>query len=279
MKKYIYILLFLFSFQVNATTNWMKSLEQAQKLSQLLNKPILVDFWATWCGPCRAMESDVWNKEEIQELIKYNYIPVKIDIDSYESLARKYNVRKIPTILILDSWGNPLYKSSGYKRKNNIKKLLTSFSINLYRINGAMKIWQKSKKKFSPNLRVGLRYQEVIPFLKGKAKRSFFKESNHYLKQAHKFLKNDAIKEEKIELLKLLNKAYYGKTESVLEELKELKNINSQNLSLYHFMKYYCYDEIGQKEEANKALENLKNSEENDSYLKKIQTLSKLKQK
>ncbi len=198
MKKYIYILLFLFSFQVNATTNWMESLEQAQKLSQLLNKPILVDFWATWCGPCRAMESDVWNKEEIQELIKYNYIPVKIDIDSYQSLARKYNVRKIPTILILDSWGNALYKSSGYERKNNIKKLLTSFSINLFRINGAMKIWQKSKKKFSSNLRVGLRYQEVIPFLKGKAKRSFFKESNRYLKKAEKFLKDDAIKEEKI---------------------------------------------------------------------------------
>ena len=60
------------------------------------NLPLVVDFWATWCGPCRMMAPIV---AELAEAYDGKVVIGKCDVEEYEDLAAEYGIRNIPTIL------------------------------------------------------------------------------------------------------------------------------------------------------------------------------------
>jgi thioredoxin 1 len=85
---------------------------------QTKNKVILVDFWAGWCAPCRMM-APVLN-EVAGEVAGEAYIG-KVDIEQHQSLAGKYNIRSIPTMIILKN-GVEVNRVSGVKSKDFLLK-------------------------------------------------------------------------------------------------------------------------------------------------------------
>ena len=87
-------------------------------------RTVLVDFFATWCGPCQALMPILKSvKEDLVDAVKV----VKIDIDKNNALALKYQVRSVPTMLLFVD-GKLVWRQSGVLQKQDILKVLQTYS-------------------------------------------------------------------------------------------------------------------------------------------------------
>ena len=84
------------------------------------NKPIVVDFWATWCGPCRALSPIV---DEVAEEYDGKAVVVKCNVDDCEDIAVKYGIRNIPTLLFFKN-GEIVERTVGVVPKEKITGLI-----------------------------------------------------------------------------------------------------------------------------------------------------------
>ena len=82
-------------------------------------KKVLLDFWATWCGPCKMLAPIL---EEIAQE-RDDIVVGKVDIDAEMELAVAYNITSIPTLLVLEA-GEVIERSVGYRPKEDVLDLL-----------------------------------------------------------------------------------------------------------------------------------------------------------
>lgn len=85
--------------------------------------PVLIDFYADWCGPCKMMAPILKQvKEELGDAIKI----LKIDVDKNQPLSAAYKVRGVPTLLLFKN-GKVVWRQSGVVQKNDIVQVIQSY--------------------------------------------------------------------------------------------------------------------------------------------------------
>jgi len=94
------------------------------KFSEIINqdKPVLIDFFAEWCGPCKMMSPIL---KQVKDTLGDRVSIVKIDVDKNQELAAKYQVRGVPTLMLFKK-GRQVWKQSGVLQKEEIINIITS---------------------------------------------------------------------------------------------------------------------------------------------------------
>jgi thioredoxin-related protein len=112
---------------------WLTDLAKAQEKAKAEKKMVLVDFTGSdWCPPCKALHSNVLTSEEFSKFAKDNLVLVEIDFPNKKpqsadlkkankELAKKYEVKGYPTVIVFDSEGKELSKKVGYDKSITAK--------------------------------------------------------------------------------------------------------------------------------------------------------------
>ena len=94
------------------------------KFSDIINKDklVLVDFFAEWCGPCKMMTPVL---KQVKDNLGDRVSIIKIDVDKNQSLAAKYQVRGVPTLMLFKN-GEQVWRQSGLLQKDDLIYIITS---------------------------------------------------------------------------------------------------------------------------------------------------------
>lgn len=117
MKKLLLVFVgLLCSLVISAQTNFQElSLEKAREQARAENKPIFLDCYTSWCGPCKMMANEVFTLKAAGDYFNKNFVCVKVDMEKGEgpTIGKQYGVDAYPTFLIINADGKLMHKLVG----------------------------------------------------------------------------------------------------------------------------------------------------------------------
>jgi thiol-disulfide isomerase/thioredoxin len=129
MKNILFIIAFTFLLGSNTYSQgiqfnkgeWKEILAKAKKE----NKLVFVDAYATWCGPCKMMERDVFSQKEAGDYYNAKFVNAKVDMEKGEGigLARDFGVMAYPTLIFVNSSGEVVHRAVGYHNTDQLLEL------------------------------------------------------------------------------------------------------------------------------------------------------------
>ncbi|HCW76616.1 MAG TPA: hypothetical protein DHU63_08765 [Candidatus Marinimicrobia bacterium] len=124
-------LMFAFGIAEEQTSIYKElTLTQAVAEAQTGQRMVMVHFYATWCGYCKAMDKDTFNDATVRTVLNKKYIPIQIDVESPVGLelTKKYQIHGTPVIAIFDETGKMISARPGYQDPQTFLRYLTELN-------------------------------------------------------------------------------------------------------------------------------------------------------
>ena len=108
-----------------SAVTWVTDYEAGMARAAQAGKPVLLAFKASWCGPCKEMDNDVFSKPETAKALA-GWVPVRVDVDEQAGIAQQYNVNGVPTFVALTPQGQLIATRSGGMNMQEFAEFLAS---------------------------------------------------------------------------------------------------------------------------------------------------------
>ena len=128
---------------------WYKDLPQASAFARKSDKPMMLEFWADWCAPCKVMETEVYSDPRVATALRDKMVAVRIHFDLQKDLVRQYNVEAIPNIVFTDSWGTELVRHRGVIEADDLAAVIDALPSNVSEFNRLDNILHEDKNNFA----------------------------------------------------------------------------------------------------------------------------------
>ena len=154
MTRLIFAALFLLIFKTSALAQendiqWYKDLKQASAAAQVGNKPMMIEFWADWCAPCKIMEDEVYTDARVAAAVSQKMVAVRVHFDLQTNLVRQYNVEAIPYMVFTNSYGTELLRHRGILEAEDLAALVDALPADVSEFNRLDGILRKDKNNFA----------------------------------------------------------------------------------------------------------------------------------
>jgi|GEM_PF-1397643 len=103
---------------------WGTQLDAALAKAKSTGRQVLIDFEATWCGPCHTMDQWVWNDVPLAQLITEHFVAIKVDADLQKALVTRLKITGYPTMMVMEADGKELRRVDGYQSSKQMLAFL-----------------------------------------------------------------------------------------------------------------------------------------------------------
>ncbi len=255
----------------NCQIQWQTDFKLAKSIAAGQDKLLVIDFWANWCGPCKLMDMYMWNDSTITQYSE-KFVFVKINLDQNRGLAKKYQIRSIPLVIIADASGEAIWQKTGYNSSfaDIYNTVFQSVPDKLRGLNRHALLAQDNSENAVFHLKLATAYQKSAKLITYKPmKDAFLRRSNSHFSLSAKYTQDETIIEYS-ELNKTLNAAYLGFPKKALKKLSKVESTTSEKSeALKQFIEAYCYKCTGDQ----KRFETLITYISNPKHLKELKEL------
>ncbi|MGM0653549.1 MAG: thioredoxin domain-containing protein, partial [Bacillota bacterium] len=183
----------------------LRNYELGKSIASKSGRLMVMDFWASWCRPCKDMDVELWQNPETQKFATY-FVGVRINAETEKSLVNKYRANSLPKVIITTVNGDIIWEKEGYDEANTFIRVFEALPPSVDELNKHLLMLATNKNDLQANYAAGIEFQRLGKINNNKQlKNSFLKNSETYLQRAIK-LSTDSLLTQQIELKSIANK-------------------------------------------------------------------------